>query len=204
MMPIVPELQSRPLLIPCSGGALAADLALPAAARALVLFAHGSGSDRRSPRNGAVATHLQRLGLATLLIDLRPGAQTLLAAVDWVALQPELAPLPLGLFGASSGAAAVLEVAARRPEQVRALVSRGGRPDLARAVLGLVRCPTLLIVGGEDRGVVELNAWAAERLRCPHALVVVPGAGHLFAEAGALEAVAAASGTWFDRQLCRR
>ena len=201
---MVPELQIRPLLIPCPGGALAADLALPAAARALVLFAHGSGSGRRSPRNGAVAAHLQRLGLATLLLDLRPGAQTLLAAVDWIAWQPELAPLPLGLFGASSGAAAALEVAAQRPERVRALVSRGGRPDLASAALGLVRCPTLLIVGGEDRAVLELNAWAAERLRCPHELLVVPGAGHLFAEAGALEAVAAASGTWFDRQLCRR
>jgi dienelactone hydrolase len=191
--------------IPAGGNQLlAADLALPGRAVGLVLFAHGSGSDRHSPRNRQVAQALQASGLATLLLDLGRGGEPLPAAIDWCAAQPQLAALPLGLFGASSGAALALEAAAARPAQVGAIVCRGGRPDLAFAALGQLRCPTLLIVGGADLDVLELNAWAAAHLRARHDLLVVPRAGHLFAEPGALEAVAEASCDWFLRHLAAR
>jgi pimeloyl-ACP methyl ester carboxylesterase len=189
------------LRIPWAGAPLAADLVLPAQAAGLVLFAHGSGSDRHSPRNRQVAEVLQEAGLATLLLDLGSWGQPLLGALDWCSSQKELTHLPLGLFGASSGAALALEAAAARPTRVGAVVCRGGRPDLAFEALGRVRCPTLLIVGSSDLDVLELNAWAAAHLRAHHDLLVVPRAGHLFAEPGALEAVAQASCDWFLRHL---
>jgi putative phosphoribosyl transferase len=182
----------------------------------VVLFAHGSGSSRRSPRNRAVARTLLEAGLATLLLDLltedeedrdavtgqyrfdiRLLAQRLVAAIDWLAEHEETARLPVGLFGASTGAAAALITAAERPERARAVVSRGGRSDLAEDALGQVRAPVLLIVGGNDDVVVELNRSAARRLRAPHEILIVPGASHLFQEAGAMEKVAEAARAWF-------
>ena len=192
-------------------------LSLPSGAEGLVVFVHGSGSSRLSPRNQAVAAQLQAAGLATLLFDLLTPAEAerdrrdaslrfridlfcdrLIACLDWLAAQPRLRGLfPVGLFGASSGAAAALQAAAARPQAVRAVVSRGGRPDLAGEALAAVLAPTLLIVGGEDEAVLRLNRAAAARLPCPHRLEVVPGASHLFEEPGALEAVAALAGDWF-------
>jgi dienelactone hydrolase len=199
---------------------LAGDLAVPAGARGVVLFAHGSGSGRHSPRNRLVAAALQQAGLATLLLDLLTAeeeavdrdraelrfdiallAGRLEAAMDWLADDPRTAPLPVGLFGASTGAAAALVAAGNRPQRVAAVVSRGGRPDLAGPSLGLVRAPTLLLVGGNDRIVLELNRSAAGELRAEHRLEVVPGASHLFEEPGTLERVAALAGDWFRRWL---
>ena len=196
---------------------LAAGLELPAGPlRGLVLFAHGSGSSRLSPRNRFVADALNQRGLATLLFDLltEPEAanrasvfdipllgERLAEALDWQAEFDELAHLPTGLFGASTGAAAALVAAASRPERVAAVVSRGGRPDLAPSALPRVRAPTLLIVGGMDYDVLALNRWAAERMTCEHALRVVPGATHLFEERGAMEAVADLAGAWFVQHL---
>jgi dienelactone hydrolase len=199
---------------------LPGDLAHPPGARGLVLFAHGSGSSRRSPRNRYVAGVLQQAGLATLLFDLlteeeerRDAAtaelrfdipllgQRLGAATDWVLAQPETATLPLGYFGASTGAAAALIAAAERPALVRAVVSRGGRPDLAGGALGRVKAPTLLIVGGADTPVIELNRRAMAALRTEVRLEIVPGAGHLFEEPGALEQVARLARDWFERHL---
>ena len=193
------------------------DLTLPDQARALVLFAHGSGSSRRSPRNRAVAEVLQAAGLATLLfdlltpteeeIDLRTRAlrfdiellgRRLGAATDWADGQPELRSLPPAYFGASTGAAAALVAAAERPA-VRAIVTRGGRPDLAGERLPLVQAPTLLIVGGRDETVVDLNRQAAARLHAPAELEIVEGATHLFEEPGALEAVADLARDWILR-----
>lgn len=188
-------------------------LEVPARALGLVLFAHGSGSSRRSPRNRFVATQLQQEGLATLLFDLLGTeeeaerrhvfdiellAGRLLQAMQWAQAQARLADLPLGLFGASTGAAAALLAAARRPALVRAVVSRGGRPDLAGEALADVRAPTLLIVGGLDEAVLALNRQALARLRqAEHRLEIVRGATHLFEEAGALPAVARLAGSWF-------
>jgi len=199
---------------------LAGDLTLPPGASGVVLFAHGSGSGRHSPRNRYVASALQQAGLATLLLDLlteeeeavdRDRAELrfdiallagrLEAAMDWLAGDPRTAMLPIGLFGASTGAAAALVAAADRPERVAAVVSRGGRPDLAGPSLGLVRAPTLLVVGGNDRIVLELNRSAAGELRAEHRLEIVPGASHLFEEPGTLERVAALAGDWFRRWL---
>jgi putative phosphoribosyl transferase len=205
--------------IPLGDVTLRGDLAVPAGARGVVVFAHGSGSGRHSPRNRMVAAALGEAGLGTLLFDLltedeeRADAATghlrfdigLLAdrvagALDWLARE-QLAPgLPLGLFGASTGAAAALVAAARRPEGVAAVVSRGGRPDLAGDALERVRVPVMLIVGGEDREVLALNQRAAERL--PAARVeVIPGASHLFAEAGALERVASLARDFFEESF---
>jgi len=192
-------------------------LSVPAGAGAVVAFAHGAGSSRFSPRNRAVARTLQAAGLATLLFDLLlededaggPGARfdidlltaRLGGAVAWLAARPETAPLPLGLFGASTGAAAALGAAAAHPERVRAVVSRGGRPDLAGSALLDVRAPTLLVVGGHDSQVLALNRTALARLACEKDLHVVAGAGHLFEERGALEEVARLAADWFARHL---
>ncbi|MFJ8042333.1 dienelactone hydrolase family protein [Kitasatospora sp. NPDC096147] len=207
---------SEQVELPIGEDTLSGDLVVPGAAGTVVLFAHGSGSSRHSPRNRAIAGHLQRSGLGTLLLDLltrqeeRADAlsaayrfdvpmlgRRLVTAVDWLGSQPATARLTVGLFGASTGAAAALRAAARRPERVRAVVSRGGRPDLAGASLGQVRAPVLMIVGGLDGTVLELNRQAAARLAAPHRIAVVAGAGHLFEELGALEEVAELTAAWF-------
>lgn len=195
---------------------LEGDLALPTAPNGIVLFAHGSGSSRHSPRNRYVAEVLQRAGLGTLLIDLltrqeetideQTGelrfdiallAQRLVGAVDWLAERGDTADLCIGCFGASTGAAAALVAAAQRPEHVCAVVSRGGRPDLAGAALPHVRAPTLLIIGGNDPAVLPLNQAALMRLQGKKRLEIIPGATHLFQEAGALERVADLAARWF-------
>lgn len=213
MRPTQHETQSD-VRIPPMG--LAGTLQVPKGAYALVVFAHGSGSSRLSPRNRAVAGALNRHGIATLLFDLLTPAEEanranvfdipLLAdrltdAVRWLDGQASVARLPLGLFGASTGAAAALAVAARLPDRIDAVVSRGGRPDLADRALEEVRAPTLLIVGGADVGVIELNQQALARLRGAKALEIVPGASHLFPEPGALEAVIGHANRWFERFL---
>jgi len=194
--------------------ALAGELCLLDEAIGLVLFAHGRGSDHRSPRNQRIAQSLQNESLATCLVDLLTPAEaadeatahdiTLLAArlsqaID--ALPPAAAALPLGLLGAGTGAAAALTVAAERPQQVRAVVSRGGRTDLAAPVLSDVRTPTLLIVGGADPVVLRLNREALAQLRGVKAIEAVPRATHLFLEAGTLEAAALRAGEWFRTHL---
>ena len=195
---------------------LAGSLRIPRSAYALVAFAHGSGSSRLSPRNCAVAHGLNEAGIATLLFDLLTPAEEadranvfnipllaerLVNAIRWLDAQPSRAKLPLGLFGASTGAAAALVAAARLPRRVSAVVSRGGRPDLAGDALGQVHAPTLLIVGGTDFGVIELNEQALARLSGPKALQIVPAASHLFPEPGALEAVIDHAARWFERHL---
>jgi putative phosphoribosyl transferase len=195
---------------------LAGTLRIPDDAQGLVVFAHGSGSSRLSPRNMKVAEGLHSCGLATLLFDLLTAeeeddranvfnigllATRLIDAVTWLDREPMTAQLPFGLFGASTGAAAALVAAARLGEGVRAIVSRGGRPDLAGHVLDQIRVPTLLIVGGIDFGVIELNEQALQRLRGPKALEIVPGASHLFPEPSALEAVIDHAARWFRRFL---
>ncbi len=200
----------RAVVIPPLG--LAGILRLPAGTRGLVVFAHGSGSSRLSPRNNAVAEALADRSIGTLLFDLlapeeeedrrnvfdiRLLADRLIDAIAWVDRQPRLADLPLGLFGASTGAAAALVAAARRSDRIGAVVSRGGRPDLAGEALASVRAPTLLIVGGADHGVIELNEQALAVLTAPKALAIVPGATHLFEEPGALDAVMEHAGRWF-------
>jgi len=202
----------QPVEIPAGARKLAGMLDVPAAAVGVVAFAHGSGSGRYSPRNQYVAQALQASGLATLLLDLLGEeeaddrskvfdiellAERLDYAGNWLRTEAETALLPLGYFGASTGAAAALVAAARQSELVRAVVSRGGRPDLAGPFLHLVRAPTLLIVGGCDYGVIELNQHALQRLQCAKKLVIVPGATHLFPEPGALEQVAALAAQWF-------
>lgn len=193
---------------------LAGTLAIPLGARSAIVFVHGSGSSRHSPRNIAVARALNARGFATLLFDLLRGdedaerhkvfdipllAERLLRAIAWMKTQePRLA---LGLFGASTGAAAALVVAAAPADDIGAVVSRGGRPDLAGPVLGDVHAPTLLIVGGADEVVLDLNRWAFDRLRGTKALEVVPGASHLFPEPGAMEQVIAHAAGWFERFL---
>jgi len=208
---------SEPVLI--DAGPLTGDLTLPADARGVVVFAHGSGSSRHSPRNAAVARTLNTAGLGTLLIDLLTEAEEgdrrnvfdipllagrLRTATEWLATRPRRGGLPVGYFGASTGAAAALLAAAEAGPAVGAVVSRGGRPDLAGEALRDVTAPTLLIVGGADREVLRLNAQAANQLRCAHRLAVVPGAGHLFAEPGTLEAVAELSVNWFTEHLPAR
>lgn len=189
---------------------------VPGNGRGLVIFAHGSGSSRFSPRNNAVARSLNAAGFATLLFDLLTPdeeadranvfdiarlAERLLNAIGWAKLEANLCDLPIGLFGASTGAAAALVAAAKMPEAIRAVVSRGGRPDLAGAALAQVRTPTLLIVGGADYGVIELNEEALRQIPCDKALEIVPGATHLFSEPGALDAVTALATRWFERHL---
>jgi putative phosphoribosyl transferase len=195
---------------------LAGLLRLPEGARGLVLFAHGSGSGRLSPRNNAVADALARAGLASLLFDLLHDEEAadrrnvfdidllagrLLLATEWARGRADLAPLPLGYFGASTGAAAALVAATRAPEGIAAVVSRGGRPDMAGDALPLVQAPTLLIVGGADTVVLQLNREALAQLRCAKDLAIVPGATHLFEEPGALERVVALARAWLQRHL---
>jgi dienelactone hydrolase len=206
--------------IPASGVVLDGDLTLPDNARGAVLFAHGSGSSRHSPRNRAVAGALNRRGMATLLVDLltageekidaRTGqlrfdigllADRLVGITDWLGDRPEVAALPVGLFGASTGAAAALVAAAKRPETVRAVVSRGGRPDLAGPVLAEVKAPTLLLVGERDGAVLDLNERARNAMRAPVELRIIPGATHLFEEPGTLEQVAEHAADWFGTHL---
>jgi putative phosphoribosyl transferase len=196
--------------------ALPGTLAIPAGARGLVIFAHGSGSSRLSPRNRYVAERLQGAGLATLLFDLLTDAEAadranvfdiaLLGgrvgeALAWAAGDDAAAQLPIGLFGSSTGAAAALAAAADAPTQVAAVVSRGGRPDLARSKLGGVRAPTLLIVGGDDEQVLDLNRVALAELNCTNMLEIVPGATHLFEEPGTLDKVVDAAEAWFIDHL---
>jgi putative phosphoribosyl transferase len=195
---------------------LESTLSVPLQARGVVLFAHGSGSGRHSPRNQHVARVLQQAGLATLLIDLLEKdeasdrrrvfdiellASRLLSTAEWSSNHSDTSPLRLGYFGASTGAGATLLAAAQQPDRVAAIVSRGGRPDLAGASLRHVQAPTLLIVGGNDDIVLELNERAFEQLRCTKKLVVIPGVTHLFEEPGALEEVSRLAQAWFVQYL---
>jgi dienelactone hydrolase len=204
--------------VPAGGAEVAGDMAMPALATGMVLFAHGSGSSRHSPRNRAVAARLNAAGFGTLLLDLLTAeedlidartarlrfdigllTERLIGAIDWLAGGQR--DLPLGLFGASTGVAGALCATAARPGPVRAVVSRGGRPDLAADALDHVTAPVLLIVGGQDTTVLELNREAAARLTAPHEVSVVPGASHLFEEPGALDQVADLAAGWFQRYL---
>lgn len=213
-------LEPREVCLSLTGGELGGFLALPQEALGLVLFAHGSGSSRHSPRNRYVAEILQGAGLGTMLMDLLTHdedavdqvtrqfrfdigllADRLAGAIDWLELQPEARELPIGLFGASTGAAAALQAAAARPNRVRAVVSRGGRPDLAGGALEHVRAPTLLIVGADDTPVIPLNDAALRKMKAPAEMRLVPGASHLFEEPGTLAAASALARDWFVRHL---
>lgn len=213
---------ARECKITSDGVTLVGDLTMARHPIGTILFAHGSGSSRHSPRNRYVAHMLQEAGMTTLLLDLLTAneefldeqtrhyrfdipllARRLVGAIDWLASEDTTAPLPLGLFGASTGAAAALIAAAQRPTAVRAVVSRGGRPDLAGAALAEVAAPTLLIVGSQDYGVIELNERALEEMQCERDLHLVPGATHLFEEPGAMEDVAALARDWFQRHFAR-
>jgi len=199
---------------------LEANLALPDNARGLVIFAHGSGSGRFSPRNRAVAATINEGGMGTLLLDLltvgeqtldeRSGkfrfdidllAERLVGAIDWSLKDARTRNLRIGLFGASTGAAAALKAAAARPDAVFAVVSRGGRPDLAPLALPIVKAPTLLIVGGNDPVVMQMNEKAAEMLLAPHEIQIISGATHLFEEPGKLQLVAESALEWFERHI---
>ncbi len=212
------NLLEREVAISAGDRTVRGTLIVPPRAAAVVVFAHGSGSGRFSPRNQYVAQELQQAGLATLLLDLLEEdeagnrakvfdiallASRLRAAADWLAAQPETRKLRLGYFGASTGAGAALLAAAASPGSVGAIVSRGGRPDLADDALPRVTAPTLLIVGGDDEVVLELNREAFERLECSRQLDVVPGATHLFSEPGALEEVARLAREWFVHYLAK-
>jgi putative phosphoribosyl transferase len=211
---------SYPVSIPIRGIYLSGDLMVPPLAEGVVLFAHGSGSSRFSPRNRAVAAELNAAGFATLLLDLlTPSeerrdaasaafrfdvhllARRLTAATDWLASRSETADLGIGYFGASTGAAAALIAASHRQDIVRAIVSRGGRPDLAGPMLENVRAPTLLIVGGDDASIIEFNRAAYHRLPGPKELRIIPKASHLFEEPGALEEVTRLARGWYRRYL---
>jgi putative phosphoribosyl transferase len=216
------EHEEHPVKVPTGPVELEGSLGVPEGARGVVLFAHGSGSGRHSPRNRYVARALQRAGLATLLIDLLTPdeeevdlrtrhlrfdigllAQRLAGATDWLVENPDTRNLRIGYFGASTGAGAALVAAAERREAVGAVVSRGGRPDLAGDALPLVEAPTLLIVGGNDVPVIGMNREAMEQMRAEKRLEILPGAGHLFEEPGALEEVARLAADWFARHLDR-
>jgi putative phosphoribosyl transferase len=209
-------MNQRTFEIPAPPVHLVGDLTVPEDAGGLVVFAHGSGSGRLSRRNREVASAFNRHGLATLLLDLltrqeeRDRANVfdigllssrLVAATRWASAHPQTSGLPGGYFGASTGAAAALCAAATLGDSVGAVVSRGGRPDLAGECLERVTAPTLLIVGGADPTVLALNEQAAARLRCPHRIEVVPGATHLFEEPGALERVSGLAAAWFSKLL---
>jgi pimeloyl-ACP methyl ester carboxylesterase len=213
-------IEERDVRVTAGSVSLDGNLSLPDGARAVVLFAHGSGSSRHSSRNRHVARLLNEAKLATLLIDLLTPteeaidartahlrfdigllAERLVGATDWLARYSDTQHLRIGYFGASTGAAAALVAAAERPEQVGAVVSRGGRPDLAGGALAYVRVPTLLIVGGHDVEVIQFNRAALAQLRCEKQLVIVPGATHLFEEPGVLDEVARLARDWFHRHL---
>jgi putative phosphoribosyl transferase len=208
--------------VPIDGQVLPGDLVVPAGACGLILFAHGSGSSRHSPRNQFVARTLERRHLATLLIDLLTPreevidertaeyrfdipmlAARLVAIVDWLRRRSDTEPLGIGLFGASTGGGAALIAAATRPREISAVVSRGGRPDLAGTALPHVEAPTLLIVGGLDLPVIQMNRDAMKQMNGEVVLEIVPGATHLFEEPGTLDRVAALAGDWFVRHLSR-
>jgi dienelactone hydrolase len=211
---------AEPIAIPVAEGQIEADLRVPPRAAGLVVFAHGSGSSRFSSRNRAVAEFLESKGFATLLLDLltrdeeavdvytreyrfdidRLGQRVMLAT-DWAQRRADLEALSIGCFGASTGAAAALIAAAERPVAVRAVVSRGGRPDLANGALANVRAPTLLIVGGDDEPVIEMNRDAMRQMKAIVELQIVPGATHLFEEPGTLERVMELASGWFRRHL---
>jgi putative phosphoribosyl transferase len=211
---------ARSVDIAAGDAVLAADLRVPPGARGLVIFAHGSGSSRFSSRNRHVAEFLGGRGFATLLLDLLTSEEEAVdertreyrfdierlgprvsAAADWARREPELHDLPVGCFGASTGAAAALIAAADRPQVITAVVSRGGRPDLAGDALPRVTAPTLLIVGGDDEPVIELNRQAMRQMRALVELAIVPGATHLFEEPGTLEQVERLAAAWFARHL---
>jgi putative phosphoribosyl transferase len=212
---------AREVRIPSGDAWLYGDLVMPPAFGGLVLFAHGSGSGRHSARNRQVASRLQQAGIGTLLFDLLTAREEqvdlhtrehrfdiplltrrMQDATAWAETQPELVHAPIGYFGASTGSAAALIAAARLGERIAAVVSRGGRPDLAGpAALGAVRAPTLLIVGGADHGVIELNQEAFKRMDCEKALEIVPGATHLFEERGTLEQVQELAASWFTAHM---
>ncbi|MGO4706723.1 dienelactone hydrolase family protein [Microvirga sp. 2MCAF38] len=210
------QMRTRTVLVGSSR--LPGTLTEPENCRGLVVFAHGSGSSRLSPRNTFVAEQLNSKGFATLLFDLLNEEEAndrrnvfdipllggrVLEAVSWATDQPDLKVLRLGIFGASTGAAAALVAAAKAPDLVAAVVSRGGRPDLADRFLEGVRAPTLLIVGGDDQEVLELNRAAEQRMSCRKSLTIVPGASHLFEEPGTLAKVVSAASRWFDTHLAR-
>src|SRR5437667_902004 len=216
------DLEGTPVHVPAGAVTLEGNLAIPAGARGIVMFAHGSGSSRHSPRNRYVARVLREAGLATRLIDLltreeemideQTGqlrfdipmlANRLVGASDWLARQADTRHLMLGYFGASTGSAAALIAAAERPESVKVVVSRGGRPDLAASALPRVQAPVLLIVGGEDFPVIEMNRNAMAQLHVEHTLEIIPGATHLFEESGALVEVAIKARGWFECYLNR-
>jgi pimeloyl-ACP methyl ester carboxylesterase len=211
---------TMPVQIAMEGANLHADFQMPSHALGLVIFVHGSGSSRFSPRNRYMARELNKHGLATLLLDLLTPAEQVIdeqtmelrfdipllgsrttQVTNWVLRHPELSHLPIGLFGASTGAAAALIAAAVMPERIAAVVSRGGRPDMGENALDVVKAPTLLIVGSQDGVVLGLNRKALERLHCVNELHVVPGATHLFEEEGAIEEVARAAADWFVRHM---
>src|SRR6266542_1576032 len=220
MAPVLKPARQLAVSVLAGPALIKGDLTVPQGARGVVLFAHGSGSSRRSPRNRFVAGHLNKGSLATLLLDLLTTeeeiedlctrrlrfdigllARRLVAATDWLTGNPHTSGLSVGYFGASTGAGAALVAAAYKPTTVRAVVSRGGRPDLAGPALRNVQAPTLLIVGSNDRPVIELNRQAMLHLRAQHELVIVPGATHLFEEEGKLEEVARLAREWFQRKL---
>ncbi len=209
----------REIEIPSDGGILRGILALPAEPEGLIIFVHGSGSSRFSPRNAFVAKVLRQAGFATLLMDLLTVeeesdrknvfdipllAGRLQSATAWARSAPETATLPVGYFGASTGAAAALSACAAADADVFAVVSRGGRPDLAEERLARVKAPTLLIVGGDDDAVIELNETAFEKISAEKQLVIVPGATHLFEEPGTLEEVARLAADWFSGHVVTR
>jgi len=206
--------------VSAGGVFLEGNLLIPANAPGVVLFAHGSGSSRFSSRNRYVAEELRAAGMATLLIDLLTPeeeqidmrtahlrfdigllADRLVGAIEWLEQEQRTRAMKVGLFGASTGGGAALVAAARRPDRVAAVVSRGGRPDLAGPALPHVTAPTLLIVGGDDTPVIAMNHDADQQMKCPRRLEIVPGASHLFEEAGALEQVARLAGDWFKEHL---
>lgn len=211
---------TREIRINLRNDALTGDLSIPNAANGIILFAHGSGSSRLSTRNRYVADYLNKSGFATLLLDLLSAAeedidqysrhlrfdipllsQRLILAIEWLASDPETRDLPIGLFGASTGSAAAIVAAVATRKTVSAVVSRGGRPDLACNQLGRLTAPTLLIVGGMDLEVLELNKQASDQMQCKHKIAVVPGATHLFEEAGCLERVSQLASDWFIQYI---